>query len=517
MARFGSTGRNHRWWWPCASLLVALALVGESRAEPFRLCAFSFNSPDELGVFEARLSPAEFEILDLSPHLSPVPASAERPGRSWVLDLCRPDIRCDVVVYSGEFAGRFFGRYGRSVTLEDMEEASCQTRCAGLFRPQEVFLLACNTLATKDEDTRTPHEYLQVLVDHGFDHASAERVVELRYGPLGPSFRESLRRIFAGVPRIYGFASIAPRAELTVPRLVRYFQTKGDYGRYLDGARGDARPNRELLAAFGQTALVQTSGLGPTERSAVDRALVCRVYDDGSSIDERLAVVQEMVARPDFLSFVPTLEVFFNRHPPEALRDGARERFAAIQQNESAREQVLGLVRDLQVSAVKMEIAHLARQLDWMSEDAFRRLAVDGARQLLAQPLTSEVVDIMCEIDKHETVGGDVRAEEISGRLFEEAEGIRLVDCLAPADKRVSARLLPALDSPDEATRLWAAYALSRRLPLDDDALRVLARFANDPSADLRERVQWILQQPGPTRRAQAAEGTWRARRWPSF
>src|SRR5581483_11027864 len=266
------------------------------------------------------------------------------PARIGSGERRRADRRCDVVVLAGEFAGRFFGRSGRSVTLEEMEEASCQSRCAGLFQPQEVFLLACNTVATKDEDSRTPREYLQVLLDHGFDQASAERVVELRYGPLGPSFRESLRRIFADVPRLYGFSSVAPRAELTAPRLARYFRAKGDYARWLDDAHDAARPNRELLAAFARTGLVQTSGLAPTERRAADRALVCRLYDDSRSVADRLDVVRTMVERPDFLSFVPTIEVFFTRHPPGAFGEEERARFARIQENAGARAQVLDLV-----------------------------------------------------------------------------------------------------------------------------------------------------------------------------
>lgn len=486
------------------ALALVLVFAARGRAEPFRVCALSFNTPDELHVFESALPPDDFEIVDLSPHLLPAapdggvtPVAASGPAakrnESSLVDVCRPDLRCDVVVFAGEFAGRFFGAYGRSVTLEEMEEASCQPRCAGLFAPQEVFLLACNTLATKDEDSRTPREYLQVLLDHGFDQASAERVVELRYGPLGPSFRESLRRVFAGVPRLYGFSSVAPRAEFTAPRLARYFRTKGDYARWLDDARGEARPNRELLAAFDRTDLVQATGLRPTERGAADRALVCRVYDDARSVRERLDVVRTMVERPDFLSFVPTIEVFFNRHPPDGFRHGERDRFAEIQENAGARAQVLDLVRDLQVSAVKMEIAHLARQLDWMSREAFHALAVDGARELLGQPLTSEVVDIMCEITKHETIGGEIRSQELPDRLFRDAEGIRLLDCLAPTDPRVTPRFLPGLRVPDEATRLWAAYALSRRLPLPDEVLRDLATLADDASPAMRARVDWVL------------------------
>src|SRR5262249_11820099 len=144
----------------------------------------------------------------------------EGGAERWLPQLCRSDLQCDVTLFSAEFAGRFFGRSGQSLTLQEMEEASCKASCAGLFhKPREVFLLACNTLATKDEDLRSPEIYLQVLIDHGFDRTSAERVVAMRYGPLGPTFREALRRIFMGVPRIYGFSSVAPTGEYTAPML----------------------------------------------------------------------------------------------------------------------------------------------------------------------------------------------------------------------------------------------------------------------------------------------------------
>src|SRR5262249_9025635 len=162
----------------------------------------------------------------------------------------------------------------------DMEEASCKARCRGLFHtPVEVFLLACNTLATKDQDSRTPQEYLQVLLDHDFDGASAQRAVELRYGPLGPSIRESLRRAFAGVPPLYGFSSVAPRGEFTAPRLARYFDAKRDYARWLTTAGRSEIPNRELLTAFGGTGMIQTTGLRPSDPQAVDRDRICALYD----------------------------------------------------------------------------------------------------------------------------------------------------------------------------------------------------------------------------------------------
>ena len=296
-----------------------------------------------------------------------------------------------------------------------MEEASCQARCAGLFRrPLEVFLLACNTLATKDEDARTPEQYLQVLLDHDFDRAAAERVVELRYGPLGPSFRESLRRIFAGVPRIYGFSSVAPRGEYTAPMLARYLRATPDYAAALRIRRATRRRNRALLSAFKGTSLTQTVGLTPTEPGAIDRTHICALYDETRPLAERLRIAYGLLVRPDALRFVPTVEVFLSRHPSEQFSPVERSIFAEIQHLDAARHDVLEIVRQLDVSALKLELAHFAVLVGWLDQDEFHAMAVDAAHQLLEQHLSAEVVDIMCAITKHESLRADFDADDIS-------------------------------------------------------------------------------------------------------
>jgi hypothetical protein len=76
-------------------------------------------------------------------------------------------------------------------------------------------------------------------------------------------------------------------------------------------------------------------------------------------------------------------------------------------------------------------------------------------------------------------------------------------------DKRISERLVGGLDSTDASVRLWAGYALSRRLPLGDAILLRLARRLTDPSPEMRERVRWIFRAQGAVsdevRRAVAA------------
>ena len=472
-----------------------------TKAPPRRLkaCVVALNEPHELDVFRAHLDPKRFEIVDLRANKTEAGASNANPpggaGSSWLFDACTPDTACDLMIYSAEFAGRFFGKQGSSLSLQEMEEASCQARCAGLFQqPREVFLLACNTLATKDEDSRTPDQYLQVLLEHGFDRASAERVVELRYGPLGPSFRESLRRVFAGVPRIYGFSSVAPRGEYTAPMLARYLQSKPDYAATLLRKTPDTSRNAALFASFKGTSLAQTRGLTSAEAGAVDRRHICALYDQTRSVATRLQIAYAFLSRADALSFVPTLEVFLSRHPPESLSPVERSILAEIQGLDATRAAVLDLVHNLNVSALKLELAHFAVLVGWIERAEFHALAADGAAELLEQSLTAEVVDIMCEITKHESLRDDFRIEDIPPHVYRDPNGLRLLSCLAPSDPRVSPRVLPGLHSNDPVMRQWAAYTLTQLQPHDTEVLEALVPYVQDQSPEIANRMRWFFQ-----------------------
>ena len=477
----------------------SLAAAAPPYPPRLKVCFVSLNEPHEIEAFRASLDPRQFEFVDIRavaaaarPRSFGAPATADD---TWLADACTPQTTCDVAVYSAEFAGRFFGKGGPSLSLQAMEEASCQPRCAGLFRqPQEVFLLACNTLANKNEDSRTPEEYLRVLLDHGFDQASAERVVQLRYGPLGPSFRESLRRIFAGVPRIYGFSSVAPRGEYTGPMLSRYLRSKRDYAASLIRTAGTTTRNDALLAAFKGTALTQTTGLTQAEAGAMDRQHICALYDETNSVAERLNIVYGLLLRPDALTFVPTLQVFLSRHPPASLSKREKAILAQIQGLDDARDAVLDLVKRLDVSALKLELAHFAMLVSWLDRSEFHTLAVDGARKLLGEYLTTEVVDIMCEITKHEPLRGDFTANDIPAAIYREPEGLRLLACLAPSDPKVIPHVIPALDSTDPVNRNWAAHTLTRLQPTDKDVLARLVPYLRDPSIEISSRIRWIFQ-----------------------
>ncbi len=504
MGWVGKTGNNRRRAVGAALATIALlpGLAAAAAVPPparLKVCLVSLNEPNEAEVFRRSLDPKRFEFIDVraaanAAHPPRIDDGADAP---WLVNACTADVRCDVMVYTAEFAGRFFGKLG-SLGLQEMEEASCQARCDGLFRqPAEVFLLACNTLATKSEDRRTPEQYLQVLLEHGFDRSSAERVVELRYGALGPSFRESLRRVFAGVPRIYGFSSVAPRGEITAPMLAHYLRGQGDYATALRRAGRTSDRNQALFTSFKGTALTQTTGLTPGEAAAVDRKDICSLYDESRPVLERLRIVYGFLLRGDALRYVPTLQVFLARHPAKSMTELERSVLAEIRALDGARDAVMGLVERLNVSALKLELAHFAALVGWLHPRELHALALDSANRLMHEPLTPEVVDIMCEITKHASLRRDFTARNIPNEVYGDPQGLRLVACLAPTDPRVATRVAAALATSDGPRRQWAAHALTRLRPTDEDLLEQLVPYLRDPSPEVASRISWLLESNG--------------------
>ncbi len=123
---------------------------------------------------------------------------------------------------------------------------------------------------------------------------------------------------------------------------------------------------------------------------------------------------------------------------------------------------------------------------------------MDGAKQLLNRAVTTDVVDIMCEISTRQSMSGDFDVDDLPEEVFRQAEGLRLTACLSPIDERVTARLVGALANEDVWARRWAAYGLSKRLPLDESTLKAVASHLGDPSADVRQRLQWLFKTQRP-------------------
>src|SRR5262245_20631408 len=137
------TVRHRRIWsafWRLgvASLTAAVMFSTRATAAPgdgrLRVCVISLNEPDEVEAFRYHLDPTLFAFVDVHAlAVSRAATSGAVSQRGWIFDVCTPELSCDVLVIAGEFAGDFFGRGPVSLGLRDLEEASCEPSCAGLF------------------------------------------------------------------------------------------------------------------------------------------------------------------------------------------------------------------------------------------------------------------------------------------------------------------------------------------------------------------------------------------------
>ena len=158
------------------------------------ICTITVNSPDEKEALRRRLPKDQYRFVELV-----------TKGRSdWLRSSCEEAIECDVLVISGHFnAGDVFysdkAAANEFLRVDELERASCSNSCPMLFsRLKEVYLFGCESLNPDSSK-----------------YASA-------YGESG---RDRMRRLFAGVPSIYGFSGPAPVGATAAMLLNRYFDT----------------------------------------------------------------------------------------------------------------------------------------------------------------------------------------------------------------------------------------------------------------------------------------------------
>lgn len=192
------------------TILCVLAVAPPGQAAPKRICTMTLNSVEEREVFKSLYGSKDVEITELVP---------ENKDPSWLAQACKSGIECDVLLVSGHFGGVFFGE-GVSTTLDlkELERLSCENSCPGILsKPKDVFLMGCNTLATKVPDKRSIEEYVEVLIKNGFPRDLAERVAFSRYSEYGMSISQIFSSAFQNVERLHGFASTSPLGKYSGP------------------------------------------------------------------------------------------------------------------------------------------------------------------------------------------------------------------------------------------------------------------------------------------------------------
>lgn len=449
-------------------LLVALFAVGwgpEAYAAKRTVCTITVNSPDEKEMFRQRLPEDQYEFVEL----------VERGRPDWLAAACRQHVRCDLLIISGHFDGstEFYSDQTAAsefLPVAEMERASCSDSCPGLFSQlKEVYLFGCNTL-NSEAVTSTSSEAGRSLVRDGHSRAAADRIARALDQRHRESSRDRMRRIFVGVPVIYGFSSVAPLGPTAATLLGRYLRSAST------ASVGGGRADPGLLAHFAAESMVAVSGLSPSDPHAGYRRDVCQFLDDRPSPAAKLRFVHGLLQRDmaEVRMFLERIEGQFASWTESERRDP--EFSAALSQialDHVARDRFLHFANDADQPQVRARMIQLAGALGWLSPAEQRAELVRMISDLLEKGSFGPAeVDLTCALNSDHGLDGERHRLSLSPSQADKVTRAAALACLGSTAGR--ARVLQAVTSRDETEAQIAEVYLRRRPITNVDELRVV-------------------------------------------
>lgn len=434
-----------------ALVLLAFALPA---AAVQTVCTITVNSSDEGNAFRRHLPRDKYRFVEL----------VERGRPDWLASACERQVQCDVLVVSGHFAGIDF--YSDKVDVaeylpvEEMERAACSQSCPALFsKLREVYLFGCDSLNPDDHRIASPTQ--------------------------GESNRDHMRRIFAGVPVIYGFAGPAPLGPTSGSLLERAFRE----GMGVDIARG--RPSAKLLSAFSRNRLVSTRGVEPGEPLAARGRQVCGFLDERITPAARVAFAHELLARDvsQASTFLARLETTFALDDVERASPETAAALASVAADSATRARFIDLARRTTDPATRARLLDVAHAAGWLSAPDLNVERVRLAGELVARDAVGpSEVGLVCALNADHSLDGErhrIEAPAVGRRKVAHAA---VYACLGDPDAQ--SQVLAALSAGDER-EVGIAQAYLRERPVTDAASQrhLAAGIAAMPGSEAQVRA----------------------------
>jgi hypothetical protein len=381
-----------------------------------------------------------------------------------------------VLLVSGHFAGSEFysSRFHVNETLpvDEIERAGCSESCPGLFSElKEVYLFGCDTLNPTPLRTATP-DVVRSLVRAGEAPEDATRIARELAERHGDSALSLMRRLFPGVPVIYGFSSKAPYGKVAGPMLRKLFQSGAG------GEIGSGRTSEKLHKLFAPASMTITAGLREGDANAAYRGDVCRYFDDRLTAARKLASIHALMARSmaETRLSLERIEKFLATLPgADRSAPAFAAAMAAISADAGLRTRFLVLTHDTTDPAVRVRLISLAQAFGWLDEAQRRAELIQMVGDLLASRAAGfGEVDLICGLNRERQLDPEAHRLQAAATGGGRAADAALA-CLGSADSR--ARVLAALASRDER-EVQIAQAYLRHHPITDSG--ELRRVAMD-------------------------------------
>ena len=368
----------------------------------YQVCSITINSEDEIETFKKYLPLQDFDFVELLPQ-----AMNEKQDHSfhWFDEACEQDYHCDILVVSGHFGGTFFGKSGYSLPTELMEEKSCQNKCHGILSEvKEIFLFGCNTLADKTKDSRTPSEYLQVLLEDGMARETAERVVAARYSPLETPFYARMNFIFSGSHTIYGFDALSPLGKHIRKPLENYFQSIneyfGGYANYLKTEQYKRPLNEQLFQHLPRSVFtLNQASLSLQYETQNQRDFFkdkCLLYNSEENFLDRMQALEDIFLSSQSGSAFFAVDHFLNENKEEVMSGAGRKIFRSIRENSSLAEEFLSYYQHLDfLPYIRMVYLNILERLQWMDPVELHLLRRDNLLEIIRNPSPESYISLL--------------------------------------------------------------------------------------------------------------------------
>jgi hypothetical protein len=454
-----NTSIEPRWLLLCIALGILVPQPGLARKTT--VCTITVNSPDEKEVFRQRLPKDRFEFVELV-----------EPGRpDWLARSCARGIRCDMLIISGHLAGRsFFSDRLDSkdqLQLDEMERVSCSESCPGLFgNLKEVFMFGCGTLSgaaiqSAGADAR------RSLEQSGLSRAQVDRILRALDSDYGESNEDRMRRIFYGVPALYGFGYKAPLGPAAASMLNRYFRSPTSTREMIRVQENLARgaglkyANQRMVRYFADTQMKVVGGLTPADPKARVRADMCKFFDNRMTPPVKLDFVGQLLQREmaEVRMYLERVEAYLEGLTAEQMATPEwRASLRAITADERSRGRFIQFARDAEPPPVRTRMMDVALRLGWLTPAKARQEHVQLLQAMLdARRIGMGEADVICRVAGERNVAlGELRLPARSDPALSVARA-----CLGDASARHAVR--PFLLSRNDEEFLGARILFDAR------------------------------------------------------
>ena len=289
-----------------------------------------------------------------------------------------------------------------------------------------------------------------------------------------------MKRVFKGVPHLYGFHSVGPSGKSIVGMLERYHEQVPDYHQHLlkiemrralslmnDFTEWN-QDNKVLAQSLKLTNFAQTSGLftpcldsphGLDERYEILNN-ICRLRgEEHLSAQEALAHITNLLLLNDFPLYVPAIDDYIKSHPFQ------NDWKATLGQNPSIKKNILGLQKKAQTGMGKIQVANIALRFGLISQEKWLQIEQQALLSYLSPPVSLSDGDTLCSYDLWDQNGDkrkiQLQKNDLDHSIFTDPHGLQALLCLELDDRGIVYSILDvAQNHRDAKMRIGAMVTL---------------------------------------------------------